>query len=113
MSTKIAPGQTFSGRANMGDMEFELNWCFVECDFEACTFTFSQRLSQGETTLESSEGTGTFVQHNDGEAGFDDIFFEDPLTTFTGIYSYATGIFNGNATQKDASGEGTFEMTAL
>ena len=104
----ITAGQTFKGTASLGGMTVNIEWSFSSVDNN--NFTFSQILTDNDgNQLEDSSGQGSF-QANDSTVTLN---FEDSQTNFEGTIVIASGLFTGNAAQKDGSANGTFNMTAI
>ena len=109
MSHLASPGTTFEGIATMAGMQVDIVWWFEKLNFAEGKFTFGQRLSLEGNELESSVGSGTFVQ----KEGVDEFIFEDFQTNFVGNINHSTGKFTATATQKEGGMTGSMEMTQM
>jgi hypothetical protein len=105
-SNSLTAEATFVGYASMGGMEVNLSWKVTEVTGN--NFKFNQTLSLNGQVLEDSCGTGSFNENENADGA--NLVFEDDQTSFTGVYDFGSGNFNGNSTQKDGSGVGTFEL---
>jgi len=100
----VTVGLSFNGIATMNGFSCDLAWTVTSVDGN--NFTLNQILSQNGNQLENSNGQGTFSQSNDIIM----FQFEDAETTFEGNYDLSTGKFIGTASQKDGSGNGSFDL---